>query len=191
MEDGTPPERPRAQRSDAVRSREAILRAARELFSETPEVSMLAVSKRAGVGQATLYRHFPDRVALAEVLFAEVSAEFNAAVDAAGDGPEALERILAASVDLTIRMHGFVALVREGSGDSGRGDVTRPQLAALLKEPLARAQAGGRVRTDVELDEVVAITRMIEGGLADETDAAVRRRRGARLFDLVLRGMRP
>jgi AcrR family transcriptional regulator len=63
-------------RRDARRNREAILAAARELFADSAEVSMCEVARRAGVGQGTLYRNFPDRGALvAEILGEHVSKQ--------------------------------------------------------------------------------------------------------------------
>ena len=52
-------------RADATRNRDALLRAARELFVERGlDVPLDVVARRAGVGPATLYRRFADREAL-------------------------------------------------------------------------------------------------------------------------------
>lgn len=52
-------------RADATRNRDALLRAARELFVERGlDVPLDAVARHAGVGPATLYRRFADREAL-------------------------------------------------------------------------------------------------------------------------------
>jgi AcrR family transcriptional regulator len=49
-------------RADARRNYNALLAAADELFtSHGPDVSLDEIARRAGVGNATLYRHFPDR----------------------------------------------------------------------------------------------------------------------------------
>ena len=56
-------------RSDARRNRDAILRAAEEVFAaESVTVPLQRIAERAGVGRGTLYRHFPDRYALAAAL---------------------------------------------------------------------------------------------------------------------------
>ena len=49
------------RRSDARRNREAILAAALEALTESPDASLNAFARRAGVANATLYRHFPTR----------------------------------------------------------------------------------------------------------------------------------
>ncbi|WP_217563397.1 helix-turn-helix domain-containing protein, partial [Paenibacillus sp. GbtcB18] len=52
----------RGRRSDAVRNRTRILDAAQDMFAERgPEVVMDEIARRAGVGNATLYRHFSGR----------------------------------------------------------------------------------------------------------------------------------
>ncbi|RSS78205.1 TetR/AcrR family transcriptional regulator [Streptomyces sp. WAC06614] len=52
-------------RADAVRNRERILGAAREVFVEQGAAAPFdEIARRAGVGNATLYRHFPDRATL-------------------------------------------------------------------------------------------------------------------------------
>ncbi|WP_424216872.1 TetR/AcrR family transcriptional regulator (plasmid) [Streptomyces sp. BI20] len=61
---------PRAPgRADAAANRERVLAAARAAFSESPEVSLSAVARRAGVGIGTLYRHFPTREELIMALY--------------------------------------------------------------------------------------------------------------------------
>ncbi|MEV6849347.1 helix-turn-helix domain-containing protein [Actinoplanes sp. NPDC051411] len=59
-------------RADAARNADRLLSAARELLSEQgPEVPLDEVAKRAGVGNATLYRHFPTRADLLVAVYAD------------------------------------------------------------------------------------------------------------------------
>jgi len=61
---------PPAKRSDAQRNRDRILTAAREAFAgRDANPSMAEVSRRAGVGMATLYRNFPTRLELLDALY--------------------------------------------------------------------------------------------------------------------------
>jgi AcrR family transcriptional regulator len=58
-------------RADARRNHELVLAAAREAFAEGGESTALEqIARRAGVGIGTLYRHFPNRQALLEALYA-------------------------------------------------------------------------------------------------------------------------
>ncbi|MDX2961745.1 TetR/AcrR family transcriptional regulator [Streptomyces acidiscabies] len=52
------------QRSDAQRNRERILEVALVELSRSADVPLSTIAKKAGVGQGTLYRNFPNREAL-------------------------------------------------------------------------------------------------------------------------------
>jgi AcrR family transcriptional regulator len=52
---------PHARRSDALKNRERILKAADEAFARDGTSSLNQIAKLAGVGPGTLYRHFPSR----------------------------------------------------------------------------------------------------------------------------------
>lgn len=91
-------------RADAVRNRERILVAAREMLVESGvEAPLDEIARRAGVGNATLYRHFPDRAALVHhvVLFVtdRVSAHAERALAEEPDAFAALRRFTHAAAD--------------------------------------------------------------------------------------------
>src|ERR687887_1500113 len=63
-------------RSDARRNRKLLLQAAGEVLREDGlDASLDEIARRAGVGNATLYRHFPTREKLCEAVFAEAGEE--------------------------------------------------------------------------------------------------------------------
>ena len=78
------------RRADAERNRDKILAAARSAFADPEaDISMAEISRRAGVGMATLYRNFPGRRELLEALYTdEVTA---GAADGTGDGSAGAE----------------------------------------------------------------------------------------------------
>ena len=54
-------------RTDAATNQRQLLDSAAQLLSEQgPQVSLRTIAKHAGVGVATLYRHFPTRESLEE-----------------------------------------------------------------------------------------------------------------------------
>lgn len=64
----------RRPRADARRNRERLLQAAKEAYGELgPEVGVAEIARRAGVGQATLFRHFESKE---ELLLAVLEREF-------------------------------------------------------------------------------------------------------------------
>ncbi len=73
----------RRRRSDARRSIDAIINAARTILSERPDASMEEVAAAAGVTRQTVYAHFPSRDALIAALLHAAGAETVAAMDAA------------------------------------------------------------------------------------------------------------
>ncbi len=54
----------RRRRADALANRDRILDVARATLTADPDASLSSIAKVAGVGQGTLYRHFPTREAL-------------------------------------------------------------------------------------------------------------------------------
>ncbi|WP_436795567.1 TetR/AcrR family transcriptional regulator [Actinospongicola halichondriae] len=91
-------------RADARRNRQSILDATIELVLEIGgEPSRDAVAERAGVGIATLYRHFPDQLQLLRAVAVEALdraiSEGRAALEEAATGGAALRRYLHAAID--------------------------------------------------------------------------------------------
>lgn len=91
-------------RADAARNRRAIVEAAIALVLDVGgEPSRDAVAARAGVGIATLYRHFPDQPQLLRAVAVEVIdravEEGRAALEQSSDGGAALRRYLHAAID--------------------------------------------------------------------------------------------
>jgi AcrR family transcriptional regulator len=65
-----PPPPPRKPRADAERNRERILEVAKNVFARDGAAARLDdIARRAAVGNATLYRHFPTRDDLIEAVY--------------------------------------------------------------------------------------------------------------------------
>ncbi|WP_433217456.1 TetR/AcrR family transcriptional regulator [Microtetraspora malaysiensis] len=74
----------RPRRSDARRSIDAILNAARIVLGERPDASMGEIATAANVTRQTVYAHFPSRDALIAALIEAAAAEYSDLLDAAG-----------------------------------------------------------------------------------------------------------
>jgi AcrR family transcriptional regulator len=152
-------------RADASRNRERIVAAAREALVEFgPEVALDEVARRAGVGNATLYRHFADRVDLIRQVTLSVMAST----------AQRAEDALAEEADAFTALHRFVfGATQERIGAlcpmlSDVFDRKDPHVAAAVQRMersinalLDRAQRAGRVRGDIAVgDLMVALTQL-------------------------------
>jgi TetR/AcrR family transcriptional repressor of mexCD-oprJ operon len=91
----------RKRRADAERNIQAIIDAALEALASDPDASMAEIARRAGVVRATIYMHFPTRVALLDAVMenavAQVAEATRAAEPTRGEPEEALQRVLSAT----------------------------------------------------------------------------------------------
>ena len=147
------------RRADAQRNREKILAAARAAFAEPgAEVSMAEVSRRAGVGMATLYRNFPGRRELLEALYVdEVDALCAAAETVAGDTPgQRLQAWLRRFFHyFTSKRHVAAELLEHTGRSDPVFDGNRARVLAAGEPLLIAARAAGEVREDLTLNQIV------------------------------------
>jgi AcrR family transcriptional regulator len=178
-------------RSDARRNRAAILEAGRELFAESADVAMCQVARRAGVGQATLYRHFPDRGALAaEILGERVERIAELAAGHAGE-PDAFFVLLRGVVDAMAGVYALAELAREDARADERLRRNRVILAELMRGPMRDAKAAGTLRRDLSIDDVFLMLSMARGAMAGAQGVAGRAEAGHRALTLMLGGVAP
>ncbi|WP_067276234.1 TetR/AcrR family transcriptional regulator [Streptomyces jeddahensis] len=152
-------------RADALRNRERIVTAAREIFVEYgAEVPFDEIARRAGVGNATLYRHFPDREALVREVVCSVMDRTSELAEAAlaeeGDAFSALRRFVHAAADERI---GALCPMLSGTFDKHHPDLVaaRDRIEVLVEALMERARAAGQLRSDVAVgDLMVAITQL-------------------------------
>jgi AcrR family transcriptional regulator len=103
------------RRSDAARNREAILAAALAALTEPGEVSLNAIAKRAGVANATLYRHFPTRESLVLEVYRHEVRQLAAAADqllAEREPGDALREWVARLARYAMTKHGLAQAIR-------------------------------------------------------------------------------
>ncbi|WP_418277748.1 TetR family transcriptional regulator [Isoptericola jiangsuensis] len=149
----------------AARNRAALLAAAREIFAQHGAHAPLnAVARRAGVGQGSLYRHFPDRVALVVALFEEqvVTVEQRAAEP---------DVTLADLLGLITRhaMESVVSIDLASSRPEERPDPRLVDLRARVVDVLAPhlddAVAAGSVPPGTTVEDVLLGVELVAAGL--------------------------
>ncbi|HTT30843.1 MAG TPA: helix-turn-helix domain-containing protein [Solirubrobacteraceae bacterium] len=179
------------KRKDAQRNREAILEAARELFADCADAPMYEIARRAGVGQATLYRNFPDRRDLAAALLLEEMEHTEQLAADHADDPDAFFVLLRSVVETIARFHALGELAREDACLGSTLNLRRQRLRELLKEPLRSAKAAGTVRCDLTIDDVFVVVLMVRGAIDGAEGAAARSAAASRALALLLEGLTP
>lgn len=147
------------RRADAERNREKILAAARAAFADPDaQISMAEISRRAGVGMATLYRNFPGRRELLEALYTdEVDAICEAAETVDGETPGAalmawLHRFFAF---YTSKRHVASELLTHVDSSNPMFNENRARVLAAGRPLLVAAQHANEVRNDLTLEQVL------------------------------------
>ncbi|MBO0849521.1 MAG: TetR/AcrR family transcriptional regulator [Pseudonocardia sp.] len=155
-----------ARRSDAERNRERILRVAGQALARSNDVSLHSIAKGAGVGQGTLYRHFPTREALLLAVYRHDVGELVDAADTllAEHDPW---RALCLWLD---RLAAF-GQIKNGLADALHA-ATRADLVGEHYQPVIDAigrllracQDAGLVRPDIDADELLLLVSFLWHG---------------------------
>jgi AcrR family transcriptional regulator len=151
----------RVLRADARANRVRILDVAEEVFGKGGEsASTEEVARLAGVGIATVFRHFPTKAALLEAVltrrFDRLREQAEALLDAADPGGAFLSffRYLVADAPAKI---GIAEALLDAGGDGGEAAQASTELRRAFGALLERARQAGVVRDDAALPEVYAL----------------------------------
>jgi len=177
-------------RKDAVRSRRAILGAARELYRDDTEASFAEIAQEAGVGQATVYRHFADRRALLVALAEEDMGALEERLAAEPIEPGSLEELLREMIAAQLRSQGLIAAIRAGEVEETQVERLTARVRALVAPRLEAARAAGLVRPDLTADDALTVLAMVDGAAVTLRDRGARERVSARAFEIALDGLR-
>jgi AcrR family transcriptional regulator len=157
------PGRPR--RSDAARNAELLLAAARELFDERgPDVALDEVARRAGVGNATLYRNFPSRGDLLVAVYSDEVAALcergTALLDEPLAGQALFEWMDIFVVHAATRRDLALAAISHEPGERRTALLDRwhESMRSTAAGLLERAKNAGAVRADLTPDDLLALT---------------------------------
>jgi AcrR family transcriptional regulator len=152
----------RPLRADARRNRDRVLEAARSAFgAEGSDVSLDEIARRAGVGPGTVYRHFPTKEALFEAVVFDRIGELVEEGTTLLDGPDPGRAFASFVEDLAREGAHKRDLVETLAHDGvhlqlGEAPIVRA-LTDVLAELLVRAQQARAVRSDVSVEDVMAV----------------------------------
>ncbi|GAA1490443.1 TetR/AcrR family transcriptional regulator [Brachybacterium sacelli] len=178
---------PRGRQAEARRNDTLVLDAALDVFSHDPAAAMSAVARRAGVGQATLYRRYPSKdallVAVAQHALTSIADEACSALSVP-DPWDGLAGFLAWYASSgTLRTGGLLGTFdppEELFEVAHRGNVA-------MQELVDRAIASHRARADITGADLTLIATMVAGVEAADPDRAATLRR--RYVDLALHAL--
>lgn len=165
-------------RADGQRSRELIIAAAGDLVArDGAQVSLEEIARRAGVGSATLHRHFASRRDLLEVLFRDGVARLCARAEAQpGEDPAA--ELAGWLEDLTVYTatnRGLPAALMAGpDGLTAKEICCTEMVHDVLDVLVRRAAAAKQLQPHATTRDLMWLTNAI--GAATEKDAASARR---------------
>ena len=182
----------RALRADATRNRNQLLEVATRVFvSADTEPSMRAIAREAGVGIATLYRHFPTRESLVDAVYHDQVARLT---DGAREllaqlpPPAALRRWMELFGDWIATKNGMLdtllAMIESGEIAHAR---TQTELLAAIDQILNAGRVTGELRPDVTAEDIAAsLIGIFTVARPPDHDA-----RATRLLNILMDGLRP
>lgn len=179
-------------RADAQRNRERILEVAKKAFTrEGAAASLDDIARRAGIGSATLYRHFPTREALIEAVYRSEVEKLAAAEErfAATMPPlEALRAWMLLFIDHVSEKKLIIPAMEIVAGGSMRLiEGSRDRIQAAFIRSAKRAIASGHLRADTDPNDFVrALVGVFHTTATPGWEESARR-----LVDILIAGSRP
>ena len=172
--------RTRAQRIDARSNAERIVKVARAAFTSGESPSLEEIAAAAGVGVATLYRHFPNRESLIRAAY---HSAFQDEIVPLLDPERMLPTFRDSFITVSVRAVGLLS----AAPTANLAELTRElvdeniELFAALQRG---AQEQGDIRTDLVVEDLPHIIGLLVVGLAAPSlDAQRRARYLALMFD--------
>jgi AcrR family transcriptional regulator len=182
----------RAPRADATRNREQLLAVATRVFmSADIEPSMRAIAREAGVGIATLYRHFPTRESLVDAVYRDQVVRLTVgANELLGQLPPAaaMRRWMDLFGDWIATKNGMLdtLLSMIQSGEIAHAQ-TRTELLTAITAILDAGRVVGELRPDVTAEDIAATLI----GIFTVAPRPEREATAGRLLNLLMDGLRP
>jgi AcrR family transcriptional regulator len=152
---------PRKPRSDAVKNRDLLIEAAKDVLGKGgPNASLEAVARQAGVGIATLYRNFPTREALFQAVFSRELEQLVATAEGLVDASDPVAAVRSwlhsnvAVVETKRGMLGALSLVMTAESKQVYAALSG-RVTAAVDRLLARAVEAGQIRDGVTADDLL------------------------------------
>lgn len=179
---------PHTTRSDALDNRRRILEAARAVFATHGlNVPVREIARRASVGPATVYRHFPTKEALAVEAFREQMHACHAIVDEGLADPDPWHGfclVVEGICGLHARDRGFTAAFLSAFPHPMDFAAERAHALTSVTALARRAQEAGRLRADFVLEDLVLMLMANDG--VEATSRSTRAQASRRFASLAI-----
>ena len=144
-------------------NRRALISAAREIFANAGyHAPLSAVARRAGVGQGSLYRHFPDRLTLGVAVFdGNITALESYVTRTDSSIDDLLDRI----IDQALVSTAIIDMITASPEDS-RVVHLGERIRSVVGTVVERERAAGRLGATVDTDDVMLAVSMLAVMLA-------------------------
>jgi AcrR family transcriptional regulator len=183
----------RKPRTDAEHNRRHIIAVARTAFAaDGLDLPMREIARRADLGVATVYRHFPARPELISAVLTEQVAACQAQMQAALDDPDPWHALCVLIHQFSERQVGNRGLNEALLGSHTAGLAFAGQRRAharALEQLVGRAQSAGAIRSDVSVEDVrvgLSAITSLRAQPPERTGEAIRL-----LANLLLAGLAP
>ncbi|MGX1680617.1 TetR/AcrR family transcriptional regulator [Streptomyces althioticus] len=178
------------QRADAQRNRERILAVAVTELTRSADTPLSVIAKKAGVGQGTFYRNFPSREALVMEIYRHELRQVAESADqllCTREPDRALREWMDRLARFGMTKAGLADAIRQAtSAPDGPVKPGHDSLLSATDRLLRACEKAGSIRPGVTADDLI----LALGGLWQLDPACDWQPRAARLFDLVMDGLR-
>lgn len=176
------------RRADFAENRIRILDAAHEIFVEEGVGAPLdAIAKRAGIGRATFFRHFPDRRALINEMLDLFLVKLEATASETPARGQALFGLVRHFFDAMIAQAPIADYLRSQSREDPALLDAIDRFNALLKPHVSRAIDEGLVGPELRTNDIVISAVMLSAAATTPNIGPEGRRRA---YEVVFAGLR-
>ena len=179
-------------RKNARANRERILAAAEAVFGASGELgSTEEVADRAGVGIATVFRHFATKDALIEATLVRQFDRLNEQASRLAGGPDpgrTVRDLIVALIETSSTKLALISLVSESGQLPLAVQTATSQVQATISGILARAKNEGAVAGDVTVEEFFVLVRGLAQAAATMPATPVTLDRA---IEIICRGLAP
>jgi len=165
---------PGKRERNAIRNREAILVAAREVFSELGygATTIRAIIRRTDLAAGTFYNYFPDKESVLREILEDFAARARERAHEARMEAHTLEELMRSSFQTCFKLYAeettLIAMMARNAGEIPlifSGTILEPAIAELVADLRAKEREGIVPRLDVERTARVAVALAHELGL--------------------------